>query len=241
MLFAFTPLLCLLHLPQVVLGHSHGTAASNDGPTPNFRKLVIAHGLISVFGFAVCLPAGVILARYLRTYRPWWYTGHWIAQFGIAGPIILIGVGLGYGASNQYGNLPAGENDGSDHKTLGTVILVLYLIQCALGAIIHYIKPKKSRGRPPQNYFHAVFGILVIALGMYQIHTGYDEEWPLYVGRGRLPSGVNTLWIVWTVLIAAAYAAGMWFIPKQYRQEAESRNQGMAVDRDDYTMGEVGA
>jgi hypothetical protein len=54
---------------------------TNSGP--GNQGLLIAHGIVCAVGFAFCLPAGVILARYLRTSRPWWYTGHWIAQFGI--------------------------------------------------------------------------------------------------------------------------------------------------------------
>jgi hypothetical protein len=34
-------------------------------------------------------------------------------------------------------------------------------------------------------------------LGMYQIRTGYSQEWPAYMDYGRLPDWVNTLWIVW--------------------------------------------
>ncbi|KAJ6458364.1 hypothetical protein C8R47DRAFT_995270 [Mycena vitilis] len=181
--------------------------------------LVIAHALVSVIGFAVCLPAGAILARYLRTSRPWWYTGHWIAQFGVAGPIILSGVILGYAANS---NIDFGELAKSDHKRFGTVILVLYLLQCALGAIIHFVKPKDAKRRPIQNYFHAVLGIVVIGLGMYQIHTGFDEEWPSR-GLGVLSSGVNVLWVAWCILIVLVYAVGMWLLPRQYAQEAAGR------------------
>lgn len=76
----------------------------------------------------------------------------------------------------------------------------LYVIQCAIGAVIHFFKPKNAKGRPIQNYFHAIFGLIVIALGMYQIHTGYDEEWPIYSGSGGLPHDVSLLWIVWFIV-----------------------------------------
>lgn len=83
---------------------------------------------------------------------------------------------------------------------MGTVILVLYLVQCELGAVIHFFKPKNARGRPPQNYLHAVLGIAVLCLGMWQIHTGYDDEWPASMPQGALPGGVNALWIVWFIV-----------------------------------------
>ncbi|KAJ7510814.1 hypothetical protein B0H11DRAFT_1845525 [Mycena galericulata] len=241
MVFALIPLFWLFYLQQAVqsspphLIETSQRLATRDGASPYFQRLVIAHGVISVVGFAVGLPAGVILARYLRTFRPWWYTGHWFVQFGTSGPIILVGLALGYTA-----HLYKGAPSCFEHWTWGSMIFGLYLAQCALGAFIHYIKPKKSRQRPPQNYLHALLGIVVIGLGMYQIRTGYDSEWPRYVERGRLPGGVNTLWIVWSVMLVVIYAAGMWFIPRQYRQEGGSRNQIGTVrsGENDYIMGE---
>ncbi|KAJ7432151.1 hypothetical protein FB451DRAFT_1065784 [Mycena latifolia] len=222
MVFRPVPLVGIL-CAHISAGLAHHSGPLSTGPsTPearsHYQAVVIAHALICVLGFAILLPAGALVARYMRTFRPWWYTAHWIAQFGIAGPVILIGVILGYLSSSTYR-----KTAGDDHKTWGTIILALYFIQCALGAVIHYIKPKNVRRRPPQNYLHAILGIVVMILGMYQIHTGYDDEWPRYVGFGALPTGVNALWIVWCVLLVLAYAAGLYFIRKQYRQEAAAR------------------
>lgn len=61
------------------------------------------------------------------------------------------------------------------HKQSGVAIFVLYLAQLAFGASIHYFKPKawaKGQGRRPyQNYFHAVTGLLIIALAMFQVRA----------------------------------------------------------------------
>ena len=59
-----------------------------------------------------------------------------------------------------------------DHKKWGIALLVLYLVQCSLGAIIHYVKPSSwtvHKKRPAQNYLHAVFGLLIIGLAFYQV------------------------------------------------------------------------
>ncbi|KAJ7604176.1 hypothetical protein DFH06DRAFT_1391418 [Mycena polygramma] len=199
------------------------SSSPGAGATPRFQTLVIVHALICVFGFAVCLPSGVILARYLRTFRPWWYTGHWIAQFALG--------------DNEFGDTPSDDHKMYRLNTLqrwGTAILVLYLAQCALGVIIHFWKPKNATRRPAQNYLHAVVGLVVIAAGMAQIRTGYNDEWPAYMGRGRLPNGVNILWIVWCIVIVVAYVAGMAFIRKQYRQEAAGRRSGAAPSSGGY-------
>ncbi|KAJ7460307.1 hypothetical protein FB451DRAFT_1045491, partial [Mycena latifolia] len=134
---------------------------------------VIAHALICVFGFAILLSPGALVARYMRTFRPWWSTTHWIAQFGTATRNLL---GL------ELDNRTAGD----DYKVCDPV-RDLYDAEaviemgdyhpcalCALGAAIHYIKPKNAH-RPPQNCLHAVLGIVIMILGMYQIHTGYDD------------------------------------------------------------------
>ncbi|KAJ7879824.1 hypothetical protein B0H13DRAFT_1630611 [Mycena leptocephala] len=218
------PLIWSFIPPVLTATAKSGLASSRAAPTnsaPGNQRLLIAHGIVCAVGFAFCLPAGVILARYLRTSRPWWYTGHWIAQFGIAGPVILVGIVLGHRVTDKYGESP---DDDSNHKALGNILLGLYAVQCAIGAIIHFFKPKNSKGRPPQNYLHAVFGLIIIVLGMYQIRTGYDDEWPLYAGSGRLPKGVNLLWIIWAILLSVAYAAGLvFFLRTQYAQESAGR------------------
>ncbi|KAJ6478937.1 hypothetical protein C8R45DRAFT_1006269 [Mycena sanguinolenta] len=206
------------------LCQSQLVSADASPPTPPANQgILIAHGIVCALGFALLLPFGAILARYLRTSQPWWYTGHWIAQFGIAGPVIVAGVALGHATSNKYGDSPL---DHSSHQNLGNILLGLYIIQCAIGTIIHFFKPKngiKVKGRLLQNYFHALLGLVVIALGMYQLHTGYDEEWPIYSGTGRLPHGVGVLWLLWFIVIVVVYAAGLVFLRKQYTQEAVKR------------------
>ena len=161
--------------------------------------------MILGISFLVLLPAGALLARWLRTFSHHWFKGHWIIQFYITGPLIVTGIGLGIGAVSKVG---APHLD-DDHKKWGIAIFVLYIVQCSLGGIIHFIKPKQKvdpttglplpRTRPPQNYSHAVLGLAIIALAFYQVHSGYKDEWPL-VGRGEAPSGVNAAWIAWIVV-----------------------------------------
>jgi len=201
------------------------TVASSDNH--HQRMMIVSHAIVCVVGFALLLPSGVLLARYLRTFTPTWYTGHWIAQFGIAGPVIIAGFVLGFKAS---GKEEATQWD--THKKTGVVLFALYLFQCSLGAFIHYVKPKNFVtivGRQPQNYFHAVFGLAIIALAMYQIRTGYRDEWPQYAQSGDVPKGVNVLWIVWCIVLPILYAAGLSLLPKQYRQEdAQRKGLGMS-------------
>ncbi|KAF8206093.1 hypothetical protein K438DRAFT_1543860, partial [Mycena galopus ATCC 62051] len=187
-------------------------------PKDPMKGWVLAHALICVLGFAVCLPGGAILARYLRTSRPWWYKAHWIAQVGIAGPVIVVGVSLGFIVSGQIGKTP-----GDDHKAclpnLGSAVFFLYIAQCLIGAVIHFWKPKNAKRRPIQNYFHAILGLTVLALGMYQIHTGYAEEWLKFASLGPVSGAVNVLWILWFIVRLGVYGVGLRYLPTQYAQE----------------------
>lgn len=182
--------------------------------------MIIAHAIFCAIGFLLFLPAGALLARYLRTFIPGpvWFKGHAIFQFFIAGPTIFIGVILGVAAVANAGAVHFDD----DHKRWGIGIFVLYLVQCMLGAFIHYVKKKDRVRRPPQNYFHAVFGLLVIALALYQVRTGYDYEWPMTTGRDPLPPAVDVVYWIWVVFLPVSYAVGLVFLPKQYRQEKKA-------------------
>lgn len=82
------------------------------------------------------------------------------------------------------------------------MIFSLYLLQCGLGTLIHWVKPKHHTGRPAQNYLHAIVGLLLIGLALYQARSGYKTEWPKTTGRGDLPNGGNIIWYVWVAVSA---------------------------------------
>ena len=82
-------------------------------------------------------------------------------------PIIVSGVALGFAAVHKAGV----DHLSDDHMRWGLAIFVLYFCQLILGEFIHIVKPRSwtvDKRRPPQNYFHAVFGLLIIALAFYQ-------------------------------------------------------------------------
>ncbi|KAJ7213029.1 hypothetical protein GGX14DRAFT_446093 [Mycena pura] len=194
---------------------------SDDIPLTPYQRMIMAHAVLCVLGFALFLPIGALVARYLRTFASTWYTFHWIAQFVLAGSTIIAGVVLAFKAASSDGRQTYKILD--THKKTGIILFSLYFAQCALGAIIHWAKPRRGWSRrPPQNYLHAVFGLAIIGLAMYQIHTGIKDEW-LLVGRGPLPDGVETLWVVWCVVLPVMYAIGLVFLRKQYKQEDAAR------------------
>ena len=113
-----------------------------------------------------------------------------------AGPIIIAGVALGINAT------PDGTHQMDTHKMLGAALLGLYIVQVAFGALIHFVKSANHRTskRPVHNYGHAILGLFIIALAFYQVHLGYDYEWPNLTGRDPLPRSVGIVWTVWVVV-----------------------------------------
>lgn len=55
---------------------------SGDVSTPllPYQKMIVAHGILCAIGFLGILPAGALLARYLRTFSPAWFRGHQFLQ-----------------------------------------------------------------------------------------------------------------------------------------------------------------
>ncbi|KAG2015526.1 hypothetical protein CC2G_008790 [Coprinopsis cinerea AmutBmut pab1-1] len=210
-----------LDLTRTTGGGTNGGSSDDAGesvPLTGNQKTLLAHAVVATVGFLVILPIGALIPRYLRTFASGWFKFHWIIQFILGGLAVVIGVILGIvGVANS-----GGTHVNSTHKRLGIALLVLYIVQVSLGAFIHFVKPKNRPGRPPQNYLHAVLGIAIIALALWQVRTGYRQEWPESTGRPAA-NGVNIVWHVWVVLLPVAYGAGLALLPRQWRQERKAR------------------
>ncbi|CAL1705877.1 unnamed protein product [Somion occarium] len=212
-------------------GSGSGTGSGSVSiPLQSYQKMLVAHGLLSTIGFLIILPIGALLARYLRTFSNTWFRGHWIIQLALGGPIIIAGVALGFAGVHQSG----APHVADDHKRWGIAIFVLYFGQIALGTAIHYIKPRSfvvNKRRPLQNYFHAVLGLLIIALAFYQVRTGFMHEWPTTTGRSPVSNAANIVWYIWVVLMPVLYAAGLILLRRQFKQERVTK-QDPAVSRE---------
>jgi hypothetical protein len=207
-----------LDLSKPLVSDDNSASVSGTIPLTGTQKLFIAHAVFCGLGFLFFLPLGVLLARFLRTFTPTWFKGHWIMQFATSGPIILTGFALAIAAVAQQGT----PHFQAGHQTWGLVLIILYLAQCSLGGFIHFVKPKNRIGRPPQNYGHAVFGLFVIGVAFYQVRTGYSVAWPSLTGLPT-PGAVDIVWILWIILLALLYGAGLALLRRQFRQEKQSR------------------
>ncbi|KAH0589462.1 hypothetical protein H2248_005210 [Termitomyces sp. 'cryptogamus'] len=202
----------------------HRTNPADDIPLLQYQRMIVAHGIFLTVAFLLLLPGGALLARYLRTFTPTWFLGHTIAQFWLSGPVIIVGIVFGILAVSKSGALHLDDN----HKRLGVAIFVLYISQVVLGAAIHWIKPRNSARRPTQNYAHAVFGLLIIAIAMFQVHDGFTSEWQRTTGREGLSGSVIIFYYVWIGLITVSYSIGLVLLPKQFRQEKQPKRFSMS-------------
>ncbi|OCH92751.1 hypothetical protein OBBRIDRAFT_410087 [Obba rivulosa] len=182
------------------------------------------HAHLMTFGFLVCLPLGVLVARYFRTFTRRWWFGHTLIQFLVSGPIIIAGFVFGHQSTSR---LLTGHWD-DPHKKIGLALLILYLIQLVIGLTVHYFKTPSLFGgrRPPQNYFHALFGLAIIALASYQVHYGMYFEWAHALGNAHpVMSGCKHFWLGCTTTFFGLYAIGLVLLRRQYRQEAAGRER----------------
>ncbi|KAJ4479088.1 hypothetical protein J3R30DRAFT_3288932 [Lentinula aciculospora] len=194
--------------------------ASSSSALMPFQRLVIAHAIMLTIGFLLLLPIGAPLARYMRRFTPIWFKGHWIVQFAVSGPIIVIGIALGIQAVVESG----AQHLNDEHNKWGIALFILYLLQCSLGAFIHWVKFKHILGRPPQNYIHALLGLFIIGAALYQVRTRYKTEWSK-IGRGPLMAGTDYIWYIWVVMLPLLYTLGLSFLPKQFNQENRNKNK----------------
>ncbi|KAG8745773.1 hypothetical protein FRC10_007034 [Ceratobasidium sp. 414] len=126
---------------------------------------------------------------------------HWIVQAGLAGPFIVVGFAL---------------------AIIGLVLFLLYVCQALYGLVIHLVKNPNRKRRPIQNYGHAILGLGMIALSLYQVWMGLTYEWSMATGRDKPNRGVKIFWIIWIAVLGCAYVIGLALLPKQYKAEAQA-------------------
>ncbi|KIO22244.1 hypothetical protein M407DRAFT_216834, partial [Tulasnella calospora MUT 4182] len=201
-------------------GASSHESSNEDIPLTDSEKTIRTHGILMTTGVLLCLPIGIFIARFSRTVsflKGRWFTAHWFVQFIVSGPIIISGWFIAY-------NFVGEDHFRDSHTRVGLLLLLLYIVQMLLGAIIHFFKPKRTiAGRPIQNYAHALLGLTIIALGLYNVHEGYGDEWLIIFGS-RVSEVPDEDWFhLVSKIIPLVYVAGLSLLPRQWRQETNAR------------------
>ncbi|ESK89402.1 hypothetical protein Moror_16177 [Moniliophthora roreri MCA 2997] len=184
------------------------------------------HAILCTTGFLILLPLGVLVARYMRSFTNRWFPVHAVWQLLVAGPVILTGWYYGWKSAEQMGL----GHFIDPHQRMGLALLILYVTQLILGAIIHWIKTPNPFGgtgtRPPQNYFHGFLGLAIFILAASQVHYGLYIEWDLLSGGlHHVPDSAKNAWLALVIVFWALYFLGLGLLPRQFRKEAERRDE----------------
>jgi len=184
-----------------------------------FKKGASAHGLLAGLSFMVILPIGILVARYLRTFTNRWYHAHWIINLALGFPLILAAWAMGRNA-HYFGN----GGSLTPHGKLGLCIIGLYIAQLVLGLFIHYIRiPFPAFGhRPPQNFFHAVQGLVILGLANYQIYDGLYHKAASFLAQDVRQSAKHA-WQALGFIFWVLYAIGLILLRRQYMQERRAK------------------
>ncbi|XP_022734044.1 cytochrome b561 and DOMON domain-containing protein At3g61750-like [Durio zibethinus] len=122
------------------------------------------HAMLGVIGWGLLLPAGAIIARYLKHKDPLWYYLHAGIQFlgfilGLGA--VLLGIQL---HRSMDADIPA-------HRAIGIFVLVLSILQI----MAFFLRPDKdSKYRRYWNWYHHWFGRIALFFGALNIILGIE-------------------------------------------------------------------
>ncbi|OMO64302.1 Cytochrome b561, eukaryote [Corchorus capsularis] len=161
--------------------HDDKTAVWFDFSQASFSGIDISqkknHGILGIFGWGLFLPAGAMVARYLKHKDPLWYYLHAGIQFvgfilGLAA--VVLGVQL-YRSINA--DVPA-------HRGIGIFVLVLSILQI----MAFFLRPNKdSKYRRYWNWYHHWFGRMALFFGALNVilgiqYGGAGDDWKIGYG-----------------------------------------------------------
>ncbi|KAI0029041.1 hypothetical protein K488DRAFT_57276 [Vararia minispora EC-137] len=168
--------------------------STSNFPLTPFEVKGRDHAHIAFFAFFVGLPLGAGAARYLRTFTNGWVLPHMLINGLVVGPLVIAAFTLGYQTTTMSG-VP---HFSDPHQKVGLALFIMYWIQLALGAFIHWTKIPASfpGGRRPQNYLHITLGLAILVLASWQTHYGLYTEWAFATGNLHpVSSGCKHFWL----------------------------------------------
>ncbi|XP_057772660.1 cytochrome b561 and DOMON domain-containing protein At3g07570 [Salvia miltiorrhiza] len=145
------------------LNYASGEFKTEKRPESSLRR---SHGLLNMLGWAIMMPIGAMVARYMRKWDPLWFYLHAVIQ-STAFLLGLIGVICGFVLDDRL------SANVSKHKALGIFILTFGCLQ----VLALLIRPEKaSKIRKYWNWYHFSVGRVLVFLAavnvFYGIHLG---------------------------------------------------------------------
>lgn len=196
---------------QAATSTSTSTSSSSSGRdlSSNMVRIYLVHMIFMVLGWMLLAPIGILIGRYGRTMFNW-FPAHRAVQ-SVAFLFIFIAFFLAIAAVGY----DTGMHFVNTHNQLGLAMVILLVIQVALGAAAHGMRSKT--GKRYIGFAHIPLGLILFGLSPYQIHLGFDIwDWDP-------PAYASYIIYAWTALMAALYIAGFALLPKELRQDQEKK------------------
>ncbi|KAH9901153.1 hypothetical protein C8Q73DRAFT_232853 [Cubamyces lactineus] len=135
--------------------------------------LLVAHAVFSAAGFVMLLPLSALVARWARTLTPRWLSAHWVLSVLLGIPAVCVGWALGPLVVAQEGM----AHFVSVHQICGVILLLLYIVEVALGTIVHVRrKDGAPSAHPPRNVGHVFLGLAMFGLAIFQVRMSSSSR-----------------------------------------------------------------
>ncbi|PON43082.1 Cytochrome b561 and DOMON domain-containing protein [Trema orientale] len=148
-------------------GSQTGTTTTTSAVDSRTKKKNI-HGILNAVSWGILFPAGVIIARYLRTFEsadPAWFYLHAFCQTSS----YAVGV-AGWATGIKLGSESKGVQ-WTGHRNIGIALFALATIQI----FALFLRPKKDhKYRFYWNIYHHGVGYAIIVLGILNVFKGID-------------------------------------------------------------------
>ncbi|KAJ3678183.1 hypothetical protein LUZ60_001986 [Juncus effusus] len=154
------------------------------------QKNAKSHGILVGLGWAILLPIGIILARYLKRYERHWLHAHISVQ--VIGFVLgMVGIIIGF-CLHQVN-----VSNMDTHKGIGIAVLIMGVLQ----VMSTFRRPEKSSlVRRYWNWYHHNIGRTVVVLSIINIFLGLNianesKEWKVYYGMFLAIWGLSCIFL----------------------------------------------
>ncbi|KAH9170946.1 hypothetical protein EDB89DRAFT_1223118 [Lactarius sanguifluus] len=186
-----------------------GESHDDDGDSSGSASFV--HGALCTVEFLLVLPSGVLVARYAKATRsPRAFLFHRLLQFGVACASIA-GDTLAYLFMENH-------RSSMTHKVGGAGLVLLYVVQCAIGSWVYRIPGEGRTG---------AHGVLLAGLGGAIVLLAFFETW-----LGLISADWSTL-VRLTLLftIPSLYVVGVMMVQRRFVSVKEkAKGEYVALD-----------
>ena len=152
---------------STVLDYRHGTTAAPSSVSN--QALIVAHGALMLVAWGLCIPLGVLAARFKdQVGKPLWFKAHRAVQ-----TLGLLAMVAGFALIVSFVNKNGTAHWGGTHGKVGLTVVVLGLCQ-PLNAFIRPPAGSVTMARQAWEFVHKKVGYALVVAAWYNIVLGTD-------------------------------------------------------------------